>query len=148
MELHATFTLRFWKAAWQVFREILNYLCYVEILNGIQPRSNFDLSFSIGHRNLNSTVAHNIFKISLLKVYNAFFQKRISTMKHSRTATSGYWEMKGWSFIKSKPRRCLYISQKFSPGKSKQCQLFEKMFKFQSMCILETMQYYLDLSFT
>ena len=32
----------------------------------------------------------------------------------------------------------LYISQRFSPSKSKQYQLFEGIFKFQSECIWET----------
>ena len=40
------------------------------------------------------------------------------------------------------------MSRRFSPNKSKQCKLFEGMFKFQSECKWETMQYYLDLLFT
>ena len=134
MELHATFTLGFWKAAWQVFWEILNYLCYVEIFNGIQPRSNFDLSFSIGHRNLNSTVAHNIFKISLLKVYNAFFQKRISTMKNSRTATSdtGKWRVDHSSNQKH-VGVCMY-HKNFLPVKVNNVSYLKKCLNF-SLCV-------------
>ena len=40
--------------------------------------------------------------------------------------------------MKSKTRWYLYISQRFSPNKSKQYKLFEGMFKFQSACIWET----------
>ena len=105
-------------------------LC-VDIESNPGPRPNSDQSFSICHWNLNSTAAHSFSKISLLKVYNAIHTYDIiflseTYLNHDILSDDdslrilGYEVIRGWSPIKSKMRRYLYISERFFPKKSKQ----------------------------
>ena len=105
------------------------------------PRPNSSQSFSICHWNLNSIAAHNFSKFSLLKAYNAIHNYDMlclseTYLNHDTLFDDDSWRIPGYELIRVDNRSnenrvdiCIYHTR-FVPSKSKQCPLFEGMFKF------------------
>ena len=130
--------------AYYLFKSI--YLCYAEILDRIQVLGLIPVK---GHWNLNSIVAHNYSKTSYLEACSAIhtydkisvsetYLSQDTLLDDDNLRIPGYELIRFDRPLNQKTSRYLFIKQRFSPNKSKQCKLFERIFKFQSECKCET----------